>query len=78
MTPELQTAAEAIVVALVHIEQAAGAEASAEAAEIMIRLATIHLFNCIGPQAAKAVLISMFADLEIAIASQNGGSTALS
>jgi hypothetical protein len=35
----IQQSAEAIAAALVHVEQAAGAAASAQAAEIMIRLA---------------------------------------
>jgi hypothetical protein len=63
ISPELQESAMAIVVALAHVEQAAGAEASAEAAAIMMRLATLHLLTSIGPQAARAALVHIYADL---------------
>jgi hypothetical protein len=59
MSQELQESAAAIVAALVRVEQSAGAEASAEVAAIMMRLATLHILTSIDPQAAKAALVRL-------------------
>jgi hypothetical protein len=78
LSPELESSAVAVMTALHHVEQAAGAAASAVTAEMMVRLSIIHMLNRIGPQAAKAALVRVYADLEIDIASQNAGSATLS
>jgi hypothetical protein len=74
----MQECSLAVVVALTHIEQTAGAEVSAAMAEIMVRLAVHHLLDRIGPQAAKAALVRVYADLETEIEAANSGSALLS
>jgi len=74
----IKESAAAVIVALVHVEETVGAEASATMAELMVMLAVHHLLDRIGPVAARAALIGTFTDLQTEIASQNAGSSALS
>jgi hypothetical protein len=78
LSPELECSAVAVMTALHHVEQTAGAKVSAEAAELMLRLGTLHLLMRVGPVAARAALVGVYADMESDIARQNAGSSALS
>jgi hypothetical protein len=74
----IASVSQAVLASLGGIEEAAGAAASAATAEMMVRLSIIHMLNRIGPQAAKAALVRVYADLETDIASQNAAATVLS
>jgi hypothetical protein len=78
MTPDLRESAATIAAALVHVEQSAGAEASGEAAELMISLASAFIFHRIGPAAARTKLATVWAQIDAEIEAQNCGSSALS
>jgi hypothetical protein len=78
MPTELEASADAILTALSRIEETAGAETAARAAELMIRLGGCFMLARIGPVAARAAMVSVFADLTAAIEAQNCGSAAIS
>jgi hypothetical protein len=78
MNAELQSSADAILTALVRIEETCGAVVAGQAAELMIRLGGCFMFARIGPVAAKAALIGVYADLETDIEAANSGSGLLS
>jgi hypothetical protein len=70
---ELAAVATSVVKALGSIQTSAGDEVARQACAITIRLATIHLLNAVGPQAARNALAATWRDLGEDIASQNGG-----
>jgi hypothetical protein len=78
-TPEkVASLAKAVLEALTGVETAAGVEAGAGAAEMLVRLALFHVFNHVGPQATRDLMFRVFADLEASVADANAGSSAIS
>jgi hypothetical protein len=78
MNRELEASGDAILAALTRIEETCGAAVAGQAAELMIRLGACYVLSRVGPVAAKAAMVSVYADLTGAIASQNCGSAAIS
>jgi hypothetical protein len=78
MNAELQSNADAILTALVRIEETCGAAVAGQAAELMLRIGGCYMLARIGPVAARAAMVSVFADLTAAIEAQNCGSAAIS
>jgi hypothetical protein len=78
MSPELESSAAAILEALTRIESTRGAAVAGQAGELMIRLGSCYVLTRIGPVAARAAMIAVYADLTAAIEAQNCGSAALS
>jgi hypothetical protein len=78
MSPELEASGDAILAALVRIEDSCGAAVAGQAAELMIRLGSCYVLARVGPVAARAAMIATYDDLTAAIASQNAGSSVLS
>ncbi len=75
-TPEqVASLAKSVLEALTGVETASGVEAGADAAELLIRIALFHVFNHVGPLATKALLVRIYADLDVSIADANAGST---
>jgi hypothetical protein len=74
----MQNAAGAVLVALSHVEQSAGPAVASTMAQAMVRLATIFIFERIGPTAARHLLVETYAALTDAIAAGNAGSGSIS
>ena len=79
VTPEqIAALAESFIKSLDGVRTASGDEAAARACELLTRLSLFHVFTRLGPQAAKAMMVRVFADLQSEISTLNGGSTTLS
>ena len=78
LSPELESSAAAILEALTRIESTCGTAVAGQAAELMIRLGSCDVLTRIGPVAARAAMVAVYADLTAEIEAQNCGSAAIS
>lgn len=73
----IDQAAAALLEALAKIESACGADIAAKTCAAMAGLATAYLAQHAGPSAARQTLTSAWEHLDLAVANENGGSSAL-